>query len=173
MAFCKNCGTPTEGAFCPKCGTPAAAPAAGGSPPPAPADQPYVQNPAPVAAAAPAPAAAAASENLIGALAYFLGFITGILFLVLAPYNQSKFVRFHAFQSIFYSVGLVLLLIALGIVSTILGMILPFAFGLLFGLLHLVIWIGSLIVWVMLMVRAYQNQRWSLPIIGALAAKQA
>ena len=41
------------------------------------------------------------TDNVASALCYALGFITGILFLVLAPYNQNRMVRFHAFQSIF------------------------------------------------------------------------
>jgi uncharacterized membrane protein len=167
MAFCKNCGTPVEGAFCPKCGTPAAAPAAGGVTPPPPAPQSYAQ--APMAAA---PVAAGASDNLMGALAYLFGFITGILFLVIAPYNQSKFVRFHAFQSIFLSIAWVAVFIALNILSAILTSILGIL-GLLMGLVGMVVGLGFFILWIMLMVKAYQNQRWELPIIGALAAKQA
>jgi uncharacterized membrane protein len=161
MAFCKNCGTPVEGAFCPKCGTPA------GATTPPPASQSYA--PAPPAAA---PAAAGASDNLMGALAYLFGFITGILFLVIAPYNQSKFVRFHAFQSIFLSVAWVAVFIALNILSAILTSILGIL-GLLMGLVDLVVVLGFFVLWIMLMVKAYQNQRWELPIIGALAAKQA
>ncbi len=43
-------------------------------------------------------------ENVAAALCYALGFITGILFLVLEPYNKNRNIRFHAFQSIFLSV---------------------------------------------------------------------
>ena len=54
-----------------------------------------------------APAAAAGSgltPNVAGALAYLLGFITGVLFLVIDPFKNDRFVRFHAFQSIFFNV---------------------------------------------------------------------
>ncbi len=45
------------------------------------------------------------TDNMAAALCYALGFITGILFLVLAPYNQNREIRFHAFQSIFLNIA--------------------------------------------------------------------
>ncbi len=54
------------------------------------------------------------SENVASALCYFGGVVTGIIFLILAPYNQNKLVRFHAFQSIFLFVGLTALWIVCG-----------------------------------------------------------
>src|SRR5579875_1368654 len=92
MAFCTNCGTEVAGGFCPNCGTPVAG----------------MANPGPGAgagAAASAAPAQALGTNLASALCYLLGFITGIIFLVLSPYNQNKTIRFHAFQSIFLNVG--------------------------------------------------------------------
>src|SRR6267154_4263414 len=109
MAFCPNCGTQAEGKFCPKCGT--AIGVAPGAPPPGNAAPPPYQTPPPYQAAPPyqaqqpyQPAAGASgmTDNVAGALCYLIGFITGILFLVLDPYNKSKFVRFHAFQAIFF-----------------------------------------------------------------------
>jgi uncharacterized membrane protein len=52
------------------------------------------------------------SPNVAGALAYPLGFITGILFLKIDPYKYDPFVRFHAFQSIFLSCFYFLLIMA-------------------------------------------------------------
>ena len=83
MAFCANCGSQVDGRFCPKCG----AAIAGGAGPAAP--PPSVPNPGArrlTAAAAPA----GLTENVACALCYVLGLITGILFLVLAPYNQNR-----------------------------------------------------------------------------------
>ena len=121
------------------------------------------------------------TSNVAGLLAYVLGFITGIVFLVLEPYNKDKFVRFHAFQSIFFNV----VMIGFWIVWTILSMImwaigfriLGYTIG---GLLSTVMSIGSLVVflaflitWGFLMFKAYNNQRFELPVIGKLAARQA
>lgn len=60
------------------------------------------------------------SDNLAAALCYVLGFLTGILFLVLEPYNKNKLIRFHAFQSIFLNLALVVVDIGLTIVFSIL-----------------------------------------------------
>ena len=56
------------------------------------------------------------TDNMAGALCYLFGFITGILFLVLAPYNQDRNIRFHAFQSIFLNIAWVIISIVIGIV---------------------------------------------------------
>ncbi len=109
------------------------------------------------------------SENLAGALCYIIGLFTGILFLVLAPYNQSKFVRFHAFQSIFFHVAWIAFWVALTIVS----IAMPFALHMLVSLLSILIGLGGLCCWLFLMFKAYNNERFKLPVIGDLADKQA
>ena len=157
--FCPNCGASVQGRFCAKCGTsmdPAAAPAGAATP----GAQPY---------AAPTASAAAMAPNVAGALAYLVGFITGILFLVLAPYNQDKFVRFHAFQSIFLNAAW----IAFWIVETMLIMMLPWALTTILSLLAMLLSLAFLALWILLMVKAYQGERFKLPIIGDLAEKQA
>jgi hypothetical protein len=88
MAFCGKCGTSmADGvAFCPKCGAPQGAVAAG-VPAPAPMAGPVVA----------APAASGLSENVAGLLCYLLGWLTGLIFLLV---DKRPFVRFHAAQSI-------------------------------------------------------------------------
>ena len=188
MAFCANCGAEVQGRFCAKCGTPLSAagtPAAGADPSaapgsyqqqaPPPGAQPYGaqggQYPPPGAQPyAPAGSQAGGmTQNVAGALCYVLGLITGIIFLVLAPYNQNKFVRFHAFQSIFLHVAW----IALWIVDTVIAIILPFSLMIINTLLWLVIALGGLAIWVFCIVKAYNNEQFKLPIIGDLAEKQA
>lgn len=157
MAFCGNCGSQVNGAFCPTCGQAVSGQAGGG------------------AAAAPTAApvtTSGMSENVAGLLCYILGFITGIIFLVLAPYNQNKFVRFHAFQSIFLSVAWVAVVIVEQIIN---ALLLSISLGLfaLIATIWMVVGLGFLVLWVVLMVKAYNGQQWELPIIGALAKKQA
>ena len=121
MAFCPNCGTQTTGAFCPNCG--AAVPAsadAGATPPPPPPQDPgagpqYQQQPL---------SAPGLNENVAGALCYLGSFVTGVIFLILAPYNQSKFVRFHAFQSIFLFVTYIAFAVVFAILGHIIGLLL-------------------------------------------------
>jgi len=99
-------------------------------------------------------------------LAYFT-IIPAIIFLVLEPYNRSRFVRFHAWQSIFFNVGWWILWFGLHIVAHI-----PFL-----GFLTLLVWpligIGGLIIWILLVVKANQGQMFKLPVIGDLAQQQA
>jgi len=154
MAFCANCGSQVEGRFCAKCGAAVGGDPGGGggyAPPPA-----QVQ-------------AAGMTENVAAALCYLLTWLTGILFLVLAPYNQNKTIRFHAFQAIFFGVGWTVLWIAISVFTTALSLL-----GLFFiSFLHLILLLAFFVIWGMLMYKAYNNQKWVLPIIGPLAEKQA
>jgi uncharacterized membrane protein len=153
MAFCANCGAQGEGRFCPKCGSPLAADA-GITPGPAVPLQ-----------------SAGMTDNMAAALCYILGILTGILFLVLEPYNKNKTIRFHAFQSIFFWVAAVALSIV-GSIITLAFIAVPFV-GALVGLLFKILYLGILVVWVLLMYKAYNNEKLVLPIIGPLAEKQA
>ena len=166
MAFCSKCGAQlAAGAgFCGACGTSVAG-------------QSATPGPATSAAATPAPQPGVASpgmtNNLAGALCYIAGFITGIVFLVLEPYNKNRFVRFHAFQSIFFSV----VCIVFSMVWSWLFFSLLFTPGMglwgLFSLVWLVIRLGMFAAWIFLMYKAYNNEEFKLPVIGDLAAKQA
>jgi uncharacterized membrane protein len=155
MPFCSNCGAEVQGNFCAKCGAPMAGPAGGTatSPPP------------------PVPTAQALTDNVAAALCYLLGLLTGILFLVLAPYSQNRAIRFHAFQSIFLNIAWIAVFIALSIISMALLPI-PFLGAILSLILHLGANLGFFILWLMLMYKAYNNERWVLPVIGPLAEKQ-
>ena len=97
-----------------------------------------------------------------------MGFITGILFLVLAPYNQNRNVRFHAFQSIFFSAASIGLGFVFMFVSLLTGgwslFLLP-----VFWLIRL----GLFVLWLVLIIKTYQNQKLVLPIIGPMAEQQA
>jgi uncharacterized membrane protein len=122
---------------------------------------------APTPAPPPAPATGTGlAPNLAGALAYLLGPITGILFLVLEKTNS--FVRFHAMQSTVLWVGWVIVSIALSVLSGVVPVI-----GWIFGLiLSIVMSIGGFILWLVLMFKAYQGEEWELPVVGPFARKQ-
>jgi uncharacterized membrane protein len=102
-----------------------------------------------------------------------LGFITGIIFLVIEPYKNDKFVRFHAFQSIFFNVALIVFWIAYTIVASILGFVSLGIFAMVMGLVGLLISLAILAYWIFLMYKAYNNELYKIPFIGDLAAKQA
>jgi len=99
-----------------------------------------------------------------------LTFITGILFLVLEPYNKNRNIRFHAFQAIFLGVAWIAIWIAVGILFAMMG-----SLGFFFGYLALrsLIGLAFFILWIYLIVMAYQGKTVVLPIIGPLAQKQA
>jgi uncharacterized membrane protein len=97
--------------------------------------------------------------NVAGALCYVLAFVTGIVFLIIE--KKNRFVRFHAFQS-------VAVFGALSVLSLIAGFI-P-VIGWLIGFLVGPVW---LILWILLMVKAYQGEQFKLPLAGDWAEEQA
>jgi uncharacterized membrane protein len=108
------------------------------------------------------------ADNLAGALAYVLGPISAIFFLVME--KQSRFVRFHAMQSLLVGVALIILNFALNVLNAILVRI-PLI-GWLFALgLVMVVGLASLVLWLALMYAAYRGQEWELPVIGREARK--
>ncbi|MGD1090483.1 MAG: hypothetical protein ABSB35_00670 [Bryobacteraceae bacterium] len=162
MAFCPNCGAETTGKFCAKCGSPVAADA-GNTPHP---------QPSPAPSPSPSFTAAGLSDNMASALCYLITILTGVLFLVLEPYNRNRTVRFHAFQAIFFGAALLAAFIAANLISI---MLLPIAFvgPAIAFLLHLAVGLGGFFLWLMLMYKAYNKERWVLPVIGPMAEKQA
>jgi uncharacterized membrane protein len=152
MAFCPNCGSQVDGSFCANCGTPM-----NGAPHPGSAPGSGFES--------PALTAPGLTDNVAGALCYLGAFITGIIFLVIAPYNKSKFVRFHAFQSIFFFIAWIVINIAFGMM-----VIMSHGFmALLLPLFHLALFL----LWLYLMYTAFNNKKVKLPVIGDLAEKQA
>jgi uncharacterized membrane protein len=120
-----------------------------------------------------APVASGIQPNVAGALAYLAGLITGIIFLVIDPYKSDRFVRFHAFQSIFFNVAWIALWIAWMIVGIVLGAITKGLFFLLQVPVDLLLMLAGFGVWAWLMYSAYQRKTVMLPVIGPIAAKQA
>jgi len=111
-------------------------------------------------------------ENVAAALCYSLWVLTGVLFLVIEPYSRNRNIRFHAFQSIFSWIGVVALSILASIVHGIIWPI-PFVGWLMDILLWSAFTVGGFALWVMLMYKAYNNQKWVLPVVGPMAEKQA
>jgi uncharacterized membrane protein len=174
MSFCQTCGTslPDGSPTCTACGATQGVAASGAAPGPAPGSIPQQQySPAP-----PPPVAAAGgglTPNVAGALAYLVGAITGILFLVIDPFKADRFVRFHAFQSIFFNLAWIAFWIVWMIVGLMLGAISHGLFFIIQLPINLLVTVGGFCIWIYLMYSAYQGKMWQLPVIGPLAASQA
>ena len=97
-------------------------------------------------------------ENIAGLLCYVIGWITGIVFLILE--KEDQFVRFHALQSI-------LTFLPLSVIALLLRWI-PFVGW----VLAFLVWILTFILWVILMFKAYRGEKYKLPIAGDIAEKQ-
>jgi len=93
-------------------------------------------------------------ENVAGFLCYLLGFITGIVFLIVE--KKSSFVKFHAKQSTITFLGLFVISLIIGWIPVI-------------GTLILIL---SLILWLLLMIKDLQGKRYALPFVGKLAEEK-
>jgi uncharacterized membrane protein len=95
--------------------------------------------------------------NLAAALSYLVGFVTGIIFLLVE--KENKFVRFHAMQSTLVFVGIVAVDILLQIVPILGALVVVF-----------VVIPVSAVLWLLLMYKAYQGEEFKLPLVGQMAA---
>ena len=140
-----------------------------------------MQNPPPVQTSNQPPVAVAKSstgldENIAALLSYVLGWITGLIFMLLE--KESRLVRFHAVQALI--LGIIGLVFSFGswivwLVIAIIASMLPDVLGMLVmavaGLVMLVIVLAIVVGWVIGMVKAYQGQYFKLPLIGNFAEK--
>ena len=102
------------------------------------------------------------NRNLVAALSYLLGFVTGIVILLVEA--DDKFVRFHAMQSTIIFLGLFVFNIVVGAVFSQIRFL-----GVFYNLINLVITIMSLVIWIVSMFQAYKGKVYKWPIAGKLA----
>ena len=106
------------------------------------------------------------SDNAAAGIAY-ITLIPAVLFLVIEPFKKSAYVRFHAWQSIFlagtwFAAWIILMILAF----------VPFVGWVLLPI-HLLVFLTLVIVWLIAIIKAFQGGKFVIPIIGALAQKQA
>lgn len=169
MAHCTKCGAevPETAQFCQKCGQPQV-----GAPP----------NPAFRPAAPPyQPATSGLSENAAATLSYVLGWLTGIIFFLI---DNRPYVRFHAAQSIVTFGGLHVIRAVVGVMFGLgwwhagfgpfggygVGHFGGFGIGVMLLVLLGILW---LVLWIVCMVKAFQGERFMVPIAGDIAANLA
>ena len=98
-------------------------------------------------------------EKIEALICYALGWITGLVFLLLEKNN--KYVRFHAVQSL-------ITFLALWIFSVVFVMV-----PVIGPIVSILLWPIGLILWIVLMIKAYQGEKFKLPVVGDIAEKQS
>jgi len=115
-------------------------------------------------------------ENVLGALSYVLGFVTGLIVYLIEKDNE--FARFHAAQSMVVSGGLLVLSIATSVLGTIVstflftstsGFFVGSLVSLVFGLLWLVVSVGSFVLWAYLIISTFQGKTPRVPVAAGIA----
>jgi uncharacterized membrane protein len=115
------------------------------------------------------------TDNAAGAISY-LTFIPAIIFLAIPPYNTSPFVRFHAWQSIFFNIAAFVVFILLGFLSVFMAAIMPFGYLGGFSAWYLIVTavrLALFIVWLICVMKAVNGGKFLIPVIGPLAEQQA
>ncbi len=105
------------------------------------------------------------TENVAGLLCYVLFWVSGLVFLLIE--QENKFVRFHAMQSI-VTFGSIMVV---SIVLSIIGLI-PYL-GVVFNIANGIIGFLAFVLWIVLMVKAYQGTKYKLPWAGDFAEKRS
>jgi uncharacterized membrane protein len=117
------------------------------------------------------------ASNIAAALAYSAGFVTGFVFLLHEPYRRDAHVRFHAWQSIFFSFSVITVWVPWNILTANLLAAQSGAepasggLALLIAAVNRLFWLFVLVYWLFLWYGALQNQRYRIPMIGRLAAQ--
>lgn len=107
-------------------------------------------------------------QNTAALLSYLFTWVTGLIFYLIEKNN--KYVRFHAIQSILFGIAMIIVGVVLVILTTLLRYI-PFIGGMTSMLFSFAYWVGSVIILILLMVKAYQGERYKLPFIGDIAER--
>lgn len=108
--------------------------------------------------------------NIASLLCYVPAPITSIIFLILE--KENKDVKFHAWQGLLFGGGSIVLLSSLKLFRLIVGLLVSFL-GVLTDFLFVVVFIGLFILWVVCLIKAYQGERWKIPVLGDIAAQKA
>lgn len=110
------------------------------------------------------------APNVAGALSYLVGVLSGILFLLLD--RDRPYVRFHASQSIVFSLAWFGVWIVTMVLDAVLGVI-PVLGWLVSLALTLAVALAGFAIWAFVMYRAYLGEEWELPVLGPWARRLA
>ena len=145
LKSCPDCGAqmPESAAFCPGCGRSMQIESAAEQKP------------------------GARRDNFLGAFAY-VSFVPALVFLLVDPYRKNPFVRFHSIQCLLFWLVCVVLAVVVRVVF--LGLLfIPIVGPLLAVLLVVLVALATVFTWIVLLVKAFQGERFALPLIGNLS----
>ena len=152
MIHCTKCGTEFEGRYCPNCGTPSAVDPIGsipneGVPPPL-----------------PPPSVPGVPSNWASVICYVVMIAGPLIFLFLEPYNRDRKIRFDAWQALFLQLAFIAAHLVVGVFGDI-----SWRMTL---LMNQLINLAYLVIVIFMAVKAFQNERVLLPVVGPIAEKQ-
>lgn len=110
------------------------------------------------------------APNVASLICYICMPITSIIFLIIEKENVD--VRFHAWQGTAFGIGYILVIIALEILAAIFGAIAS-VLGIIIGFFIPIVGLIAFVVWIVCLIKAYQGERWRIPVVGDFAAKKA
>lgn len=112
------------------------------------------------------------NENTMSFVAYILTWITGLIVLLTSP-KTAKTQRWHAIQAIGMGVAFTIIYVLLSIILTPMILTGSAAMAGLLGMISMVVWLGFVVLWIVMMVTAFQGKKIRLPIIAGIADKNA
>lgn len=120
-------------------------------------------------------------SNVAGTLSYLFGFVSGLIFYLIE--KEDRFVRWHAAQSMAFTGLLAVAYIALTFLGTVVsmmtfsgssgGFLVGSLFGLILGLVWLIVAVGGFVAWAYMMVKTYQGETVRLPVAASIADRLA
>lgn len=110
------------------------------------------------------------APNIASLLCYICPPITGIIFLLIE--KENKDVKFHAWQSVVFGLAWFVVTMALQLLAYIMGSIAG-VLGVIVDFFTPFVSVAAIIIWVVCLIKAYQGEKWRIPVLGDFAAKKA
>lgn len=111
------------------------------------------------------------APNIASLLCYVCSPITSIIFLLIE--KENKDVQFHAWQGTLFGVSTIVLNVGLNILGFLLGRMVDFFGAIILSFLLPLLWIAIFILWIVCLLKAYQGERWKIPVLGDIASRKA
>lgn len=111
------------------------------------------------------------APNVASVLCYICAPITSLIFILIE--KENKDVQFHAWQGTLFGAAIIVINVVLNLFGLVMGRLIEFLGTLVLSFLIPVLWLGILVLWVVCLIKAYQGERWRIPVLGDIAAQKA